>query len=317
MAEYVARRAGLAVVTLLLLSVLVSGVVRLIPGDAVMAKIAEAGFADPTQIPALRHELGLDRSFPEQYGSWILGALHGDFGDSFQKHRPVFGEFADALPVTLELAALAFITSLLIAVPLGVLSAIRPNTPWDLGGRLFAVCGLAMPDFFVALTVIIVLSRFFNYTTPIGYVSPTDDLWKNLQQFVFPAAILGFRMSAVTMRMLRSSLLEVMRQDYVRTAWAKGLREQVVVTRHALKNAMLPVVTIVGNQAAYLFGGAVILEQIFALPGVGWLTLSAIEMRDYPQIQMNVLFFGVVIVGMNLLVDLSYGWLDPRIKLAT
>jgi len=219
-----------------------------------------------------------------------------------------------SIPVTLELATLALILGLLIAIPVGVLSATRQDQPADYVGRVVAVSGLSMPDFWLGTLVITFAAIWFRWMPPIGYVSLWDDPWRNLQQFLLPAAVLGFRLSAATMRMTRSTVLEVLREDYVRTAWAKGLGGRMVVYKHALKNALIPVVTIVGGQLGTLLAGTVVVETIFALPGMGRLTVEAILFRDYPVVQTNIMLVAGVLVTLNLLVDLTYAWLDPRIR---
>jgi peptide/nickel transport system permease protein len=218
--------------------------------------------------------------------------------------------------VTLELAALAIVLGLTIAIPVGVLSATRQDTISDYAGRVVAVSGLSMPEFWLGTLVITFAAIWFNWIPPIGYVRLWESPWRNLQQFLVPAAILGFRLSAATMRMTRSTVLEVLREDYVRTAWAKGLAGRIVVYKHALKNALIPVVTIVGGQLGTLLAGTVVIETIFALPGMGRLTVEAILFRDYPVVQTNVMLVAATLVTLNLIVDLTYAWLDPRIRYA-
>ena len=219
-----------------------------------------------------------------------------------------------SIPVTIELALLAMILGLVIAIPLGVLSATRQDKPSDYVGRLVAISGLSLPDFWLGTLVITFAAIWFGWIPPLGYASVWESPWTNLQQFLLPAAVLGFRLSAATMRMTRSTLLEVLREDYVRTAWAKGLGERVIIYKHALKNALIPVVTIVGGQLGTLLAGTVIVETIFALPGMGRLTVEAILYRDYPIVQTNVMLVAGTLVTLNLLVDLTYAWLDPRIR---
>src|SRR5207244_2093823 len=219
-----------------------------------------------------------------------------------------------AIPVTLELAALAIILGLIIAIPVGVLSATRQDSASDYVGRVVAVSGLSIPDFWLATLVITFAAIWFHWIPPIGYVSLWESPWRNLQQFLLPAAILGFRLSAATMRMTRSTVLEVLREDYVRTAWAKGLAGRIVVYKHALKNALIPVVTIIGGQLGVLLGGTVVVEPAFALAGMGGLTREAILYRDYPVVQTNLILVAGTLVTLNLLVDLTYAWLDPRIR---
>jgi peptide/nickel transport system permease protein len=218
-----------------------------------------------------------------------------------------------SIPVTIELALLAMVLGLVIAIPVGVLSATRQDKLSDYVGRLLAISGLSLPDFWLGTLVITFAAIWFAWMPPLGYASIWESPWKNLQQFLLPAAVLGFRLSAATMRMTRSTLLEVLREDYVRTAWAKGLGERMIIYKHALKNALIPVITIVGGQLGTLLAGTVIVETIFALPGMGRLTVEAILFRDYPVVQTNVMLVAGTLVALNLLVDLAYAWLDPRI----
>lgn len=312
--RYILRRVLLAIVVLLLVSIGVFSIVRLLPGDAVILTLGEFSVLTPEALENARHELGIDRPFINQYGTWIRGVVRGDLGDSLVTRRSVTGELSKRITLTLHLAVMAMIVGLLIAIPIGILSAIRQDTAADYGGRLFAIMGLSLPDFWMAVVAITFLTIVFQWFPPRGFEPIWIDPWKNLQQLFLPALIIGWRFSAVVMRMTRSCLLEVLREDYIRTAQAKGLGEQAVIVRHALKNAMIPVVTIVGQQFSLLIGGTVIVEFIFLLPGVGSLTLDAVLLRDYTMIQGAVLFFASVMVFMNLLVDLSYAWFDPRIR---
>lgn len=312
--RYILRRVLLAIVVLLLVSIGVFSIVRLLPGDAVILTLGEFSVLTPEALENARHELGIDRPFINQYGAWIGGVVRGDLGDSLVTRRSVTGELSKRITLTLHLAVMAMIVGLLIAIPIGILSAIRQDTAADYGGRLFAIMGLSLPDFWIAVVAITFLTIVFQWFPPRGFEPIWIDPWKNLQQLFLPALIIGWRFSAVVMRMTRSCLLEVLREDYIRTAQAKGLGEQAVIVRHALKNALIPVVTIVGQQFSLLIGGTVIVEFIFLLPGVGSLTLDAVLLRDYTMIQGAVLFFASVMVFMNLLVDLSYAWFDPRIR---
>ena len=234
-------------------------------------------------------------------------------GYSIFTNEPIPVALRNAIPVTLELATLAMVLGLVIAVPIGVLSATRQDKASDYVGRVVAISGLSLPDFWLGTLVITFAAIWFHWIPPIGYTSLWESPWRNLQQFLLPAAVLGFRLSAATMRMTRSTVLEVLREDYVRTAWAKGLGGRVVVYKHALKNALIPVVTIVGGQLGTLLAGTVVVETIFALPGMGRLTVEAILFRDYPVVQTNVMLVALTLVTLNLVVDLTYAWLDPRI----
>jgi peptide/nickel transport system permease protein len=314
MYKYVIRRMLLAVPVLLLSSVIVFGLMRVMPGDALTALMAESGNIGERELAKLRRDLGLDRPYHEQYLIWLWQMVTLSPGHSLFTNEPIPVSLRKAIPVTLELATLAMILGLVIAIPIGVLSATRQDTSSDYLGRVVAVSGLSLPDFWLGTLVITFAAIWFQWIPPIGYTSFWESPGRNLQQFLLPAAVLGFRLSAATMRMTRSTVLEVLREDYVRTAWAKGLEGRIVVYKHALKNALIPVVTIVGGQLGTLLAGTVIVETIFALPGMGRLTVEAILFRDYPVVQTNVMLVAGTLVALNLLVDLTYAWLDPRIR---
>jgi peptide/nickel transport system permease protein len=269
----------------------------------------------PQQIADVRHQLGMDQPAHVQYLEWIGGILRLDAGVSLWTNRPVFQEIALRLPVTLELALLAFVGQLVIAIPVGVLAATNQDKPQDQIARVFAIVTAATPDFWIATMALVTLVSVFGWIPPLGGITPfLEDPSHNLQQFVLPALILSLTGAASLTRYVRNQLLEVIRQDYIRTAFAKGLAPRRVWYRHALRNAMIPVVTQAGSQLGFLLGGTVIIENIFSLPGIGQLTLSAIQHRDITQLELNVLFIAGVFVTVNLLVDLSYAWLDPRIR---
>jgi peptide/nickel transport system permease protein len=314
MYKYVLRRVFLAFPVLLLSSLIVFGLMRVMPGDALTALMAESGNVGEKELKKLRKDLGLDKPYHEQYALWVWQMVSFNPGDSIFTNEPIPVALRKAIPVTLELATLAIILGLVIAIPVGVLSATRQDTTSDYVGRVVAVSGLSLPDFWLGTLVITFAAIWFNWIPPIGYSSLWTDPWRNLQQFLLPAAVLGFRLSAATMRMTRSTVLEVLREDYVRTAWAKGLAGRLVVYKHALKNALIPVVTIVGGQLGTLLAGTVVVETIFALPGMGRLTVEAILFRDYPVVQTNVMLVAATLVTINLVVDLTYAWLDPRIR---
>ena len=314
MYKYVFRRLMLAVPVLLMSSLIVFGLMRVMPGDALTALMAESGNVGEKELKKLRMDLGLDKPYPEQYALWVWQMVSLNPGDSIFTNEPIPVALKKAVPVTLELATLAIILGLVIAIPIGVLSATRQDTAPDYVGRVVAVSGLSLPDFWLGTLVITFAAIWFHWIPPIGYTSLWDSPWRNLQQFLLPAAVLGFRLSAATMRMTRSTVLEVLREDYVRTAWAKGLAGRFVVYKHALKNALIPVVTIVGGQLGVLLAGTVVVETIFALPGMGRLTVEAILYRDYPVVQTNVMLVAGTLVTLNLLVDMTYAWLDPRIR---
>jgi peptide/nickel transport system permease protein len=313
MYKYIIRRLLLAVPVLVLSSLVVFGLMRVMPGDALTALMAESGNVSERELRKLRKELGLDRPYYEQYLIWAWQMISLDPGYSIFTSEPIPVALKKSIPVTIELALLAMVLGLVIAVPVGVLSATRQDRLSDYIGRLIAISGLSLPDFWLGTLVITFAAIWFAWMPPLGYASLWESPWKNLQQFLLPAAVLGFRLSAATMRMTRSTLLEVLREDYVRTAWAKGLGERIIIYKHALKNALIPVVTIVGGQLGTLLAGTVIVETIFALPGMGRLTVEAILFRDYPVVQTNVMLVAGTLVALNLAVDLAYAWLDPRI----
>jgi len=313
---YVIKRLLLNIPVLLLVSLIVFSLMRLIPGDAVIAQVGGTGNIPKSELQGLRKELGLDRPFVVQYAIWLGNALHGDFGKSLWTRGSTWGRLANALPITAEIAGLAIVVGILLAIPIGVLSATRQNTWVDYFGRLFAITWLSLPDFWLGTLVIVLPALWWKYHAPIGFVPFTKDPATNLEQILPPAIILGLRLSSTSMRLTRSSMLEVLRQDFVRTARAKGLTERATIIRHTLKNALLPVVTIIGGQLAFLAGGTVVLETLFTLPGMGQLTFASIGQRDYTQIQMNVMFLAVILLTANLITDLTYGWFDPRIRFA-
>jgi peptide/nickel transport system permease protein len=314
MGLYIVRRVLLAVPILFLVSLVTFTLMRIIPGDVVSILYQDSSLS-PAQIADVRHKLGMDQPAYLQYLEWIGGILRLDAGESLWTRRPVLQEIALRLPVTLELALLAFVGQLVIAIPLGVLAATNQDKPQDQIARLLAVVTAATPDFWIATMALVVLVSVFGWIPPLGGITPFfEDPLHNLQQFVLPALILGLTGAASLTRYMRNQLLEVIRQDYIRTAFAKGLTTQRVWYGHAMRNALIPVVTIAGSQLGYLLGGTVIIENIFSLPGIGQLTLSAIQHRDITQLEINVLFIAFVFVTVNLLVDLSYAWLDPRIR---
>jgi len=314
MRTYVARRVLQGLLVLWLVSLAIFSLVRILPGDAVIMQLDQAAAPSPETLARARRELGLERPFLAQYRTWITGALHGDLGRSLITRRSVTSELGKRINLTSHLAVMSIIVAMLIALPIGVLSAVKQDTASDYLARFFAILGLSLPDFWLATVVITVLAIWVQWIPPVGFAPLWEDPARCLGQIAIPALIIGARLAAVSMRMTRSSLLEVLRQDYIRTARAKGTRERAVIVRHALKNAFIPVVTVIGQQFSVLLGGTVIVEFIFLQPGVGSLMLDAVLLRDYTLIQGAVLFFAAVIVAMNLLVDLSYAWLDPRIR---
>jgi peptide/nickel transport system permease protein len=274
----------------------------------------QTGRIDPQQLAALRHQLGLDQPLAVQFASWLWGVLRLDFGTSLWTGQPVIEEVLIRLPLSLEVAILATIVSVVLAVPLGMLAAVRQDTWVDYAIRVVSIGGQAIPSFWVGILVILFLVIYFGWGPPLEFTPPWVDPWANFQQLVWPVVTIGYRYAAVTTRMTRSTVLEVLREDYIRTAWAKGLRERAVVIRHALKNAMLPVVTLVGTEFAFLIGGLVVTETVFTLNGVGRFVVDAVAHRDYPVVQALVFLIALAFVVVNLLIDLTYAWLDPRIR---
>nr|WP_245438809.1 ABC transporter permease [Bradyrhizobium sp. SK17] len=289
--------------------------VRLIPGDVIDMMLSQNDIgADKLSREQLEHVLGFDRPMAQQYVVWIFGILRGDLGNSLWRSTPVLDDMLQRLPVTFELGLLALIVALSIALPIGVYSAIRQDTAGDIIARSFSILLLAVPSFWLGTMVVVFPSIWWGWSPEVNYVPFSAAPLQNLKQMIVPAIVLGAGLSAVTMRMTRTMMLEVLRQDYIRTAWAKGLPEQLVVMRHALRNALIPVITLIGLQAPLLIGGAVIIEQIFVIPGMGSLLLEAVNQRDYPVITGVFLVVGVAVMLINLIVDLSYGLLDPRVR---
>jgi len=296
------------------LSVAVFLMLRLIPGDVVDVILGTEGVASQERLAQLRKLFGLDRPFHEQYFEWAGSLLRGDFGRSIRTSRPILPDILARFPVTIQLTAMAMVMSLALAIPLGVVSAVRRYTRSDAAVRVFGLLGLSIPNFWLATMLILLASRYWRGVLPTsGYVYPSQDLVGSFRSVLLPALALGAANMAILMRMTRSSMLEVLRQEYVVTARAKGLVERLVVYRHALRNALIPVVTVAGIQVGYLLGGAIIVEQIFALPGVGTLVLNGISQRDYPVVQGGVLFIATSFVLVNLAVDIVYAYVDPKI----
>ena len=313
MRQYVLRRLALAVPTLVLVSVIVFSIMRLMPGDVVIRMVEGHAYA-PT-IDALRKELGLDRPAHVQYLDWVGGILlRGDFGQSYWTRQPIWDEFVRRFPVTLELALLTILTSVVIGTLVGIVSAVRQDTVSDYVGRVFAILALSVPYFGLAVLVVVLPAIYFKWTPVWTYVPFTTDPLENLKIMLVPALVFGVTRAGPIMRIMRSALLEVLRQDYIRTAWSKGLPERAIVLRHALKNALIPVVSLVGLQMPLYIGGSVIIEAIFRLPGVGLFFFEALTRLDYPVVQSVNLIVAALVVGLNLAIDLSYAFLDPRIR---
>ena len=333
MRAYLIRRLLLVIPTLFLLTVLVFLSVRFIPGDVVDYIVTLRGAEAGGQVDeeALRRLLGLDVPVYVQYGRWIgvlptpewplttgeshfKGLLQGSLGESLMGGWSIGERLIGRLPVTIELGVMAIVIGLVIALPVGIYSAIRQDTAADYAGRSIAIIGLATPNFWLALMVMLFPAIWWGWSPSVALIPFKEDPLGNLGMFLIPAVILGTAMSAATMRMTRTMMLEVLRQDYIRTAWAKGLKERVVIMRHALKNALIPVVTLIGLQLPLLVGGSVIMENIFNLPGLGRLMVEALNQRDYPMVSGVNLVFAVMVVGVNLMIDLIYPYLDPRVR---
>jgi peptide/nickel transport system permease protein len=313
LSRYLLRRLLLLLPTLVGVSIVVFVLVRLLPGDAATLQLQDAK-ATPADEAALRAQLGLDKPIYAQYVAWLGTLLHGDLGHSFRSHQPIAQELANRLPVTMELGAVALLVSAVVATCVGVLSAIRQDSWLDYTARSTAIGLLAIPGFWLGTLVVTLPSVWWHWTPPLQYVRLTEDPLKNLSIIIVPALILGLGLSGGLMRLVRTQMLEVLRQDFIRTASAKGLAERSVVARHALKNAFIPALTVLGLQVGLLVSGTVVLESIFVLPGMGRYLLEAVQSRDYPAIQAENLIFAALIIGTNLVVDLLYGWLDPRVR---
>jgi peptide/nickel transport system permease protein len=301
--------------TLFGISVLIFTMLRLVPGNIADIVFNAAGMIDVAEKAKLEKELGLDRSIPVQYIEWVNGLAHGDLGYSYVSEKPAIQEILPRIPITAKLAGLALLFAVAFGVPLGVISAVRQNTTLDYVLRVISLSGLSLPAFWLGLLILMAFVSNFG-TIPI-YTNPPQGFWNTLALFSIPAAAVGFRSSALVMRLTRSSMLEVLRQDYIRTARAKGAPDQTVNYHHALRNAVLPVVTVIGLEAAFLMGGLIVTETVFNIPGVARFLVEAIRWRDYPIVQNLVMFIAVVAVSINFLIDLLYAVLDPRIRYAS
>lgn len=316
MLRYIAQRLVALVPTLIGVSILVFAAIRLVPGDLITAQLGtEAGMLSEAQRESLEAYYGLDKPAVQQYFTWISSALRGDLGLSVRQGEPVLTLIFRRFPVTLQLAVMSVIIALVIGIPVGVLAAVQQNSALDFAGRVFAMLGLAVPNFLLGTFIIYVLSVYFGILPTSGdYVEFTENPTRNLSQLIFPALALGTSFAASVMRMTRSSMLEVLGEDYTRTARSKGITERAVILRHALRNALIPVVTLVGVEFGYLLGGTFIVEQLFAIPGLGRLLINAINQRDYALVQGVTLFIAVNFVLVNLFVDVIYAYIDPRVS---
>ncbi len=312
MSHYIIRRILLMIPTFFLISIAVAGLLRMLPGDIVTMMYGDLGYA--ASADELRDKLGINDPFHVQYLQWMGGILTGDFGSSLWSQRPVLTDISWRMPLTVELALLSLLINLAIGVPIGILSAIRQDTWVDHVSRSLAILAIAAPMFWVGTLVVSLPAVWWGWAPPTEYKTLTDDPIGNLKVLIIPALILGFYFQGRTVRLLRAMMLEVTRQDYIRTAWAKGLPEGVIVRRHALKNAMIPVLTLIALEIPFLLGGTVVIEQIFSLPGMGRFVLDLLDTRDFVPIQSIIILMAGVVMVLNLLVDLSYAWLDPRIR---
>jgi peptide/nickel transport system permease protein len=312
MRRYVMQRLLLLIPTIIGVSILVSALVRMVPGGAEVLFCQEGCSAEQRQ--QIRESLGTDKPFPVQYWNWAKNAVVGDFGESFQTKRDVFADIKTRLPVTFQLGIMALVISMMIAVPVGVISAIRQDSIVDYISRSVSILMLSVPGFWIATMIIAYGGKYWNWAPPLTWQSFAESPKDNLTITLIPAIILGAALSGTVMRLTRAQMLEVMRQDYIRTAWAKGLQERTVIVRHAIRNAFIPVITLIGLQVPVVVGGSVILETIFNIPGIGRYLINAINQRDYPIIQGVNLVVATTIVLTNLAVDLSYSLVDPRVR---
>jgi len=311
---YVLKRVLYMIPTMIGISIIIFMMVRLLPGDIVAVLAGADVGSDPELIAQAREQLGLTGSYPEQYWRWISGVLQGDLGDSLRNTEPVSAVLIDALPITFELMFLGLLIATVIGVPLGVLSAVKRDSKHDFAARIAGLIGVSIPSFWLATLLLLFTSRVFGWVPPLNYVPIYEDPIANLSQFILPSIAISVFTLAIVMRMVRATMLEVLGQDYVRTARAKGVKRKVVITRHALRNSLIPVVTVIGFEVGILMGGSAIVEIIFGLPGLGNVLINAIFNRDYPVVQGATMLLAFIFIFANLLVDLLYGVLDPRIS---
>jgi peptide/nickel transport system permease protein len=315
MRDFVIRRVIAALIVLVIVSMFVFGMMHILPGDALLVKLGETGRIPDDQMDELRDQMGIDDPIVVQYVRWVGDLFDGSMGESLIfSGRTVSSRILNALPITIELGVLAMISALIIGVPLGVISAIRQDSPLDYLIRVVSLFGLSVPQFWLGIIIIVYGAKYLGYAPPRRWIPFEQDPIANLKMVWIPALILGFGIAATIMRMTRSTVLEALHEDYARTARAKGLAERIVVVRHVVRNALIPVITVLGNQAAFVFSGALLMEVLFILPGMGLLTQQAINNRDYTQVQGCALISAALVVFINLLVDISYGWLDPRVR---
>jgi peptide/nickel transport system permease protein len=310
--QFIFKRLLTAIPTLLIVTVMIFGIQRLLPGDPALALAGEE--RDPQVLEYIRERYRLNDPIPVQYGAWLLQVVQGDLGESIRTRQPVTELIFEKLPITIQLGVMSLIIAIAIAIPAGVIAAVRRGSLADHASTLFALTGLSVPNFWLGIMMILLVSVQLRWLPASGYVSPTEDLVENLRRMIMPALVLGTGLAAVLMRQTRSSMLEVLKQDYVRTAAAKGLRQRTVILRHALRNGLIPVMTIIGLQMGALLSGAVLTEQVFGIPGFGRLIVDAVFNRDYAVVQGVVLFTAAMYIAINFLVDIAYAVVDPRIQ---
>ncbi len=313
---YITRRLIQAVATVLLITIIIFFAIRFLPGDPVLVYISGESLtsSSPEQIEAIRHEFGLDKPVVVQYINWLGDILHGDLGKSIVLRSKVNDEIASALPKTLYMGSIAFVLSIILGIPLGIIAAVRRGGWADTLSTLIANLGVTAPIFWVGIILVLIFGLFLHWLPIQGFVSPFDNFGKSILSIVLPVTCLTVYPMATVARQMRSAMLEVIQQDYVRTAWAKGLNERVVIIKHATKNSLIPVITLIGINIRQIFGGQVLIEKVFNIPGMGRLSVDALFSQDYAIVQGVILVIAVVVVLTNLLVDLSYGWIDPRIR---
>jgi len=316
MTTYIIRRLIIAVIILIIVSILVFMAMRLLPGDPILMFISSDQYAEFTdeEIQHIRHQYGLDKPLAEQYIDWVAGLFHGDLGRSLIQRRPVTDMISERVFITLHLGALSFLVHIIIGVPAGVICAVRRGKWIDTLVTVFANIGICIPVFWLGILLIYFFGLELGILPIFGYTSPFNDFWLSLKQLILPVFCLSVFPIAATARQTRSSMLEVMRQDYIRTAWSKGLKERAIIMRHAIKNGLIPVITLMGMGLAHIVGGSVLIETVFNIPGMGRMVVSGVLTHDFPVVQGVVLVIAIVIILVNLAVDLSYGWLDPRIR---
>jgi peptide/nickel transport system permease protein len=315
MTSFIIRRLILSVIVLFLVSAFVFLAMHLLPGDPVLMYVSASSIQEVTQeqLDQIRHEYGLDKSLPQQYLDWIGGIFHGDFGKSILNKSPVIQEITRRLPITAYIGALAFIIATIIGIPAGVLCAVRRGSWLDSIVTTLSNIGITIPTFWLGIILIYVFALYFKLLPVMGYTSPFKDFWMSTRQLIMPVFCLALGPIAGNARQARSSMLEIIHKDYIRTAWSKGLKERAIIMKHALKNGLLPVVTLSGMGLGTILGGSVLIEQVFNIPGMGRLAVTSVMNQDYPYVQAISLIMAIGIVFSNLLVDISYGWLDPRV----